>query len=461
MMIDLGIDQIPQSEVRRLSGIWLRLGVLGFGTAWLALRLPELTVLIVPLAIYLAVVVLAVIWPREHRPFKIDMLYPFLVGDTAAITLVAHGLGAQTFPITALYIPLVLGYALQTSRRAGTVAFLCVCLFYGGVLLLEELGILERAPLVRGALPPHTAYGGAAVVFLVVLLCLAAGYMFVIYVLRNIERRHAHELELTAAEQEAREYSERLEAELEDARRLEGLGRLAGGIAHDFNNLLTSMLGYTEIVQERLASDDESRQDLAQVLDGATRAAALADQLLAFSRQQVRSLRTLDLNQLVLEWLPSLQERLGEGYTCDLSAQARPTWIVADPRQLGQILCNLVDNAREAMPDGGQVSIAVDRRESAEPIRLRGAEVRPGRYAILRVTDTGKGMGADARARVFEPFFSTKPMADGAGLGLSTVYGIVRQNGGLVDVSSEPGRGACFEVLLPISDQAEKATDEG
>ena len=241
-----------------------------------------------------------------------------------------------------------------------------------------------------------------------------------------------------------------LEDQLRHAQRMESVGRLAGGIAHDFNTLLTIINGSTQLALERVLAGDALRPELEEVLRAGEKAASLTRQLLAFSRKQVLQPRVLGLAGVVDAIEPMLRRLIGEDVQVVVTPPRGADTVEADPGQIEQVLVNLVVNARDAMPQGGRLTVGV--QEVA-----RDAPPHAGRWVVLSVGDTGAGMDAATRERVFEPFFTTKPVGEGTGLGLSTVLGIVEQSGGFVEVESEVGRGSTFEVHLPWS--PEPATD--
>ncbi|MEO7664289.1 MAG: PAS domain S-box protein [Candidatus Limnocylindrales bacterium] len=249
------------------------------------------------------------------------------------------------------------------------------------------------------------------------------------------------------------------EGQLLQAQKLESIGRLAGGIAHDFNNMLFAIRGYSEILIEDLgaASDGFDAADaatkVAAIADAADRATALTSQLLAFSRQQVVTPRVVDVPEAIRALLPMLRPLIGENIGLDLRTATDTGTIRLDPSQFDQILVNLAVNARDAMPDGGTITIATGNADFDEPYEVKGFDVTAGRYAFLAVTDTGEGMDRETRDRVFEPFFTTKEQGRGTGLGLATIYGIVRQAGGHVWVYSEVGRGSTFKLYFPRVDE--------
>ncbi|HUA19989.1 MAG TPA: ATP-binding protein [Bryobacteraceae bacterium] len=240
-----------------------------------------------------------------------------------------------------------------------------------------------------------------------------------------------------------------LEEQLRHSQKMEAVGRLAGGIAHDFNNLLTVILGYTDVAQRRLAAEDPLQRTLSEIQRSAEYAATLTAQLLAFSRKQVHVQHVLDLSAVVTAMRSMLVRVLGEDIDIAFIPPAAACPVRGDEGQLTQVLMNLAVNARDAMPDGGKLTIET-RPVEREREDLGRHGVRPaGRYALLVVSDTGSGMDAETQAHLFEPFFTTKETGKGTGLGLSTVYGIVQQHGGWIDVYSEPGHGTTFKIYLP------------
>ncbi len=245
-----------------------------------------------------------------------------------------------------------------------------------------------------------------------------------------------------------------LETELRQSQKIEAIGRLAGGVAHDFNNILGVILGYGELVQSELTAESPVREYVAEMVEAAQRAATLTRQLQAFSRKQVLQPRRLDLNELVATAHKMLDRVIGEDIALVVRAAAELGTVLADPGQIDQVLLNLAINARDAMPAGGTLTLEtadVDLRE-VDATTDRPA-IKPGRYVMVAVSDTGVGMDAETQRRLFEPFFTTKPVGQGTGLGLATVYGIVKQSGGYIWVYSEPGLGTTFKIYLPQVDE--------
>jgi two-component system cell cycle sensor histidine kinase/response regulator CckA len=249
------------------------------------------------------------------------------------------------------------------------------------------------------------------------------------------------------------------ENQLLQAQKLESIGRLAGGIAHDFNNMLFAISGYAEMLEEDLARPpdvpidrDAALQSVTAISQAADRAAGLTMQLLAFSRQQVVTPKVLDLGEAIGAIEPMLRPIIGETVKLVLRPDPRAGHIRADPGQLDQILVNLVVNARDAMPDGGTITIETGNTTFDDPFAIEHFEVKSGAYVMLAVSDTGEGMDRATREHIFEPFFTTKETGKGTGLGLATIYGIVRQAGGHIWLYSEPGLGTTFKLYFPRDD---------
>ena len=253
----------------------------------------------------------------------------------------------------------------------------------------------------------------------------------VVWIARDITGRHA------------------LEAQLRQAVKMEAVGRLAGGVAHDFNNLLTAITSNASLALTAVDGGQEIREELGQIKRAAERAAELTRQLLAFSRKQMLQPSVLQINESVRDASRLLARVIGEDIELT-TVLDDDTWAaVADAGQLTQVVMNLAVNARDAMPNGGVLTITTGNIDVTAPLAARRRGVRPGQYVVLTMRDTGIGMDAATQERIFEPFFTTKEQGKGTGLGLATVYGIVKQSGGYIHVHSEPGRGTTFWIFLP------------
>ena len=254
---------------------------------------------------------------------------------------------------------------------------------------------------------------------------------------RDITERRAMEQRLRHSEEQLRQ-----------AQKMEAVGRLAGGVAHDFNNVLTAIFGYSDLLLEQFTLDDPRRADVQEIRRSAERAATLTRQLLAFSRKQVMQPRLLNLNEVIGNVQSLLRRLVGEDIEVQLALEKDLIPVMADPGQMEQVLMNLAANARDAMPEGGRFDIATKNIVvEIDPFERPG--LKPGHYAMLVVHDSGLGMPQHVRSHIFEPFFTTKEQGKGTGLGLATVYGIVKQSGGGIYVDSEEGQGTTFSIYLP------------
>jgi signal transduction histidine kinase/CheY-like chemotaxis protein len=241
--------------------------------------------------------------------------------------------------------------------------------------------------------------------------------------------------------------------QLKRAQKLESVGRLAGGIAHDFNNMLTAINGYSELTLRRLEPGDPLRRNVEEIKKAGERSAALTHQLLAFSRQQVLQPRIMELNQAVEDVRVLLERLIGENIQLELNLAPDAGLIEADPSQLTQVIMNLAVNSRDAMPEGGQILIQTQNVYLDEDYAARHIGSRPGSFVMLAVTDNGVGMSEQIQKHIFEPFYTTKEIGKGTGLGLPTVYGIVKQSGGYIWCYSEEGFGTSFKIYLPRADK--------
>ena len=372
-----------------------------------------------------------------------------------ALSLALRGLEYHQQILVRVFAVLLVFAALLLGRRAlwTTLAVVLVAMLVGH---LRDTGLLgSRGPLAP-PVPPLGIWGQAIAVML--LLCvvldrfgaaLAEAYAIALGRQREAER----------VSQELRVAKESLESEMERRRRaetllfqsqkLEAIGRLSGGVAHDFNNLLTAILGFTHISHEAMLPGDPGRANLEGVLQAAQRGAGLTRQLLAFARKQIVEPRAIRMEDRVRALEPMLVRLIGENVHIALVLAAEPRPVLIDPVQFDQVLVNLAVNARDAMPRGGTLRIETGQRVVPPGAEETAMGLAPGEYRRMLVNDTGEGMDSRTLANVFEPFFTTKEVGKGTGLGLATCYGIIRQAGGTLSVTSAPGRGSTFEILLP------------
>jgi PAS domain S-box-containing protein len=249
-----------------------------------------------------------------------------------------------------------------------------------------------------------------------------------------------------------KEEKSKLEAQLRQAQKMEAVGLLAGGIAHDFNNILNVIMGYGGMVLDRMESGSPSKEDMNTLLAAAERAANLTKRLLVFSKDQIVDMKPVNINELILELRKMLDRLIRESIELHLDLAASPLVVPADTGMMEQVLMNLVVNARDAMPEGGQLSICTRLMEMDDKYVAMHGYGKPGRYALISVTDTGQGIDAETQKRMFEPFFSTKGVGEGTGLGLAISYGIIKQHNGYINVYSDPPHGTVFNIYLPLSE---------
>jgi two-component system cell cycle sensor histidine kinase/response regulator CckA len=252
----------------------------------------------------------------------------------------------------------------------------------------------------------------------------------------------------------------RLEEQFRHAQKMEAIGQLAGGIAHDFNNILTAIIGYSEMLLEQVGPDKPMFADLNQIYEGGRRAAALTQQLLAFSRKQVMQFDVVDLNHVLSRFQHLARPLIGEDIRLEVDLAREPMPILADATQLEQVIMNLLVNSRDAMPDGGRIAVRTAPVTVDEEFARTHHPIRPGEYVELTVQDNGTGMTEETKRHVFEPFFTTKEPGKGTGLGLATVFGIVKQMGGFVWVTSALGEGTVFRIQFPRPGQHARAVGE-
>ena len=270
----------------------------------------------------------------------------------------------------------------------------------------------------------------------------AAGPMFTAWI-RDLSERRAAEEALRLSE-----------LQLRQAQKMEAVGQLAGGVAHDFNNVLTAIFGYADLLLDGFAAEDPRRADVEEIKNAANRAAALTRQLLAFSRKQMMQPRRLNLNDVIQNIHKLLMKLLGDDVELRIETDPLLGEVKADPGQIEQVLMNLAANARDAMPEGGLVSVVTANQDLSPEDTTGLTGLVPGSFVTLTVSDTGHGIPEHVRAHIFEPFFTTKAQGKGTGLGLATVYGIVKQSGGWIYLNETAGSGASFRIYLPRLDAA-------
>ena len=281
------------------------------------------------------------------------------------------------------------------------------------------------------------------------------------YILKHHLERLVPSIHRALREVEEREERHNLEAQLRQAQKMEAIGRLAGGIAHDFNNLLTAIIGFSQLLMNRLEPDSKHRHEVEEIQKAGKIASTLTQQLLAFSRQQPISPKIINLNSIIAERAELLRRLIGANILITFQLDEALAQIKADPGQIEQVIINLAVNARDAMPRGGELRIATSNVELFRDKTILEIVLPPGHYVLLSFSDDGAGISKEIQARLFEPFFTTKESGEGTGLGLATVYGIVRQNGGGIFVESEVNEGATFKLYLPCVTEGETVSSTG
>ncbi len=256
------------------------------------------------------------------------------------------------------------------------------------------------------------------------------------------------------------EEKQQLQDQLHQAQKMETVGRLAGGIAHDFNNILSVIMGYSEIVLEELPEDSKLSEDVLQIRDAGNKAESLTRQLLAFSRKQVLQMQVVNIESVIQGMAKMIDRVIGEDVGLKIISSNSQQYVYADPGQIEQVLLNLAVNSRDAMPSGGNLSIELSNVRVEPEGEEYPAEMIPGQYTLVSFTDSGCGMSFDIREKIFEPFFTTKKKEKGTGLGLATVYGIVKQHNGFIYVFSELDKGTTFNIYFPVSDKTPEHVEE-
>lgn len=376
-------------------------------------------------------------WQKPEAPLETTTFHAAAFLTAAVFVCIAMNrrghteASARLFMLTTLAAAIWVGVGLPILLLTTTIVVLLA-------IALFPLNVAATIGLLALLLEPLALFGGAAPADLVVPLCingsvLALGLVLQMYRSR-LERHRANEAHV-------------LQTQLWHSQRLDALGQLAGGIAHDFNNLLTAIVGSADLAAEGLDRRHPVQEDLRAVLDATERAVRVTGKLLAFSRRQVMQSEAVDLHAKVIEAAGLLRRLLRDDILVTSSKDNDPGWVLVDPVQLEQVIVNLALNAGDAMPSGGSLMLTTSSVVVSDTATV--ADLSPGSYGQLRVSDTGAGISPDVLPHIFEPFYTTKDRHRGTGLGLATVYGITQQSGGAVRVESTSGKGAVFDVFFP------------
>ncbi len=399
----------------------------------LSILVPEVLALL-PLAAFLFLLLRGRFSLSAHLLLSTALLVTWIImfvdrtGELSRLDTIAFVLGLLTLT------PLVV-----TRRKR-------VILFYGAAnMAMLALFLLYARPQLRLPFFRYMEYfADNAVAIVFITLASFASFLIGQRALEGMARE-------LAERRRQQEEMERLQAQLLHAQKMESVGRLAGGVAHDFNNLLTTVMGNAGLALAKVDPEGPAAARLKDIMRAADSAAALTRQLLTFSRRQEIEPRPIDLNQHIEKIVALLERLLGEGVRPVLRLSPAIGPIMADPGQVEQIVVNLAVNARDAMPDGGTLTIETRRQRVASPPPAASPVLKPGEYVVLSMADTGNGIPEADLHRIFDPFFTTKPLGQGTGLGLASVYGAVQQNGGSIEVRSEPGRGTTMTVYFPAT----------
>ncbi|MCP4599497.1 MAG: response regulator [Proteobacteria bacterium] len=435
-------------QKRNLVIAYIRLSIVG---SWLALVLffwLEMTVIWLVLVSYLGLSTLTVYLLYKKIWSKIP-LFAYIVIDIIFVTILIHCVGSLTSQLVTYYVLILVGYKLQAGREAGVFALVLSIASYLSLLILEWSGVLSYAPYNFADVIIPLTFANLILSFCVFAFAQIGVFLFVSVIISRIEKYMENERALIASEREAHAQSAKLAKQVEEALRLESLGRLAGGVAHDFNNILTGILSYSRFLKEEVSDNPNAKADLDVVIKAATRAGHLTSQLLAFSRKQIIQTKALDVNSIIGNVDEIIRRTISEQVECRFELSKNLNAIKGDQAQIEQVIMNLVVNAHGAMPDGGVMTISTSDIVLDKVFCLSHVDAKPGEYVKISVSDSGIGMDTETKSKIFEPFFTTKKISEGTGLGLATVYGIVRQSGGIIDVTTAPGEGAQFDIYLP------------
>jgi signal transduction histidine kinase/CheY-like chemotaxis protein len=381
---------------------------------------------------------------RRSEAFKARVRLALLCEDLFVVSSVAYGWGTHTSPAVFMYLPIVVFFTLVPQRGLGRLALLLSIGVVGATLLLEASQLLPYAPLRIAETPLDSSRLLFFALFASALAAVQNGVESTVARMRD----HARSASKLAAEKERHERELELSAQLEEAARLESLGRLSGGIAHDFNNLLMALLGHAELARQKLRTDlafvDAALSDIERAAENGR---ALTTQLLDFASRRPARFEVVELNQALRGAEKLLTRLLRRTVKLELLLCDEPCYVRIDPSSLERVLFNLAVNASDAMPEGGLLRLRLARENAG----------KEGARALLSMEDQGTGIAAEDLPHIFEPFFTKKERGKGTGLGLSSVYGIMRQNHGEIDVTSTPGVGTTFFLRFPLTAAPEPA----
>ena len=376
-------------------------------------------------------------------------LWILLVIDSIVINIFAYVIGVGIIPVGLAMIPVVLVYTTAAGKREGLVSYLLTLGLFGLILILQKAGILADAPFIEDSLPRFVSPGGPFGAWVIISGVLIIVFTWVSMVVKNLHEFNEQIVKAYDEEQRVLERSAKLSRAMRQTEKLEGFGKLAGGVAHDFNSLLMVIMGFTSEVLENNKGKVELEGDLLEVKKAADRAIDLTGKLLSFSRRQDVEAQPMEMNQLIRSFQQLLSPIIGEYISVSLNLHERPLWVNGDRKRIEQLLMALAINSKDAMPEGGKITIKTIKRYFKEGDTNKPPSLSPGDYVEVIFSDNGVGMSREVHSRAFEPFFTTKAQGEGSGLGLSVVYGIARQHDGEIRAESKEGMGTTIRLFLP------------
>ncbi|MBN2530066.1 MAG: response regulator [Deltaproteobacteria bacterium] len=400
----------------------------------------------IPMLIYASA---AIILTIKHRFFSSTTYAVFaVILDTTFITFILHIFGSTTSQIAIYYMLVLIGHHIQDSPPVRRASLILSISMYATVLILERLEIIPWYTGYR-EVSPLPSIVTTLTDFLKVSIALTGAYLFLSISAQKTDQFIRTEAKLREATRRSQEQNRVLQKQIDSAHRLESLGRLAGGVAHDFNNLLTGILSYSQFLKEALNENQQEQQDLDQIIDAARRASQLTAQLLTFGRKQVVRPQIINLNELIKNAHDDIRSAIGSQISLLLELSPDLGNIKADSSLMKQVILNVVNNSREAMPLGGNIAIQTDNLEILPDSFKDFPDLAPGPHVRIVIRDNGEGIRPENMEKIFDPFFTTRHGEHASGLGLSSAYGIVHQADGYIDAWSQLDKGTTIRIVMP------------
>ncbi|MBN2340669.1 MAG: response regulator [Deltaproteobacteria bacterium] len=439
--------ELSRQAVGNRWGDFFRAAVVGSWAAYLMISEFSDVNRWVPISIY-ALLCIGIIGIRRLISNMVVFALLSMTIDVVLLSYLIHYFGSHSSQVAVFYVLVLMGYHLVEPKIVRRISLAACILGYATVLILERFELISFfTDAHQAAVLPAMERTVSA--FLKIASALVGCYAMLSISSKKIEAYVTNEKRLLDEKREAQKESRSLQKQIEASQRLESLGRLAGGVAHDFNNLLTGILSYTQFLKEDLHHDTESHRDVDAILNATQKASKLTAQLLTFGRKQIIRPHIISLNAVVADTREILRRSIGENIQVVSETSSDLGNIKADSSQIEQVIMNLVVNAKDAMPNGGVLTIRTENLDITAENFKKFPELSLGPHVVISVADTGNGILPEHLDKIFDPFFTTKRKGEGTGLGLSTVYGIIRQNSGHIDVISTPGSGSTFRCVFP------------